>query len=385
LKLPVAVAMLCLLAGCSHVGYYLQAIGGQFEILKKRKPVAEVVADPSTPVKTRDRLALAVRIREFASRELKLPDNESYRSYSALDRPFVLWNVFATPELSNTLTQWCFPVAGCINYRGYFDKGSAEAFAATLAPQGYDVYVGGVPAYSTLGWFDDPILSTFLHYPEVELARLLFHELAHQVVYVKDDSTFNESFATAVEEEGVRRWIAAAGSDKLKQDWLQGQQRRRDFQHLVLEYRGYLEELYATASSDDEKRKRKAEILSSLHDAYLGLKATWGGFSGYDRWFAQRPNNAHIASIAIYTQLAPSFHAMLHRARGDLQAFYLQVKQTAKLAAPERHAYFDGLDGVRSCNHAFSFPEAGESKTGADPLSRRGRDDSNHEDALRCP
>ena len=382
MKLPLAVATLFLVAGCSHVGYYLQAIGGQFEILKKRKPIAEVVADPSTSVKTRDRLALALRIREFASRELKLPDNPSYRGYSALDRPFVLWNVFATPELSNTLTQWCFPVAGCINYRGYFDKRSAEAFAASLKPQGYDVYIGGVPAYSTLGWFDDPILSTFLHYPEVELARLLFHELAHQVVYVRDDSTFNESFATAVEEEGVRRWIAAAGSDKLKQDWQQGQQRRRDFQQLVLEYRAHLEDLYATASTADEKRKRKAEILRSLHDAYLRLKGSWGGFAGYDRWFAQQPNNAHIASIAIYTQLVPAFHAMLQRARGDLQAFYLQVKQTAKLPAAERRAYFDALS---SCERAFPSAEAGEAINGSDLLSRHRTDDAKHEDELRCP
>ncbi len=198
----------CLLAGCGEIEFYWQGIAGQTEIIARARPIDEVIAATPDPV-LKARLARAQAIRAFASRELALPDNRSYTNYADLGRPYAVWNVFAAPELSLSPRQWCFPIAGCVSYRGYFAEGDARAEAARIAAAGDDVHVGGVPAYSTLGYFDDPVLSTFVRYREVELARLIFHELAHQVVYVKDDTSFNESFATAVEEEGIARWLAA--------------------------------------------------------------------------------------------------------------------------------------------------------------------------------
>ena len=207
----VAAAALLLLSGCADLGYYLQSIDGQMQLNAARRPLAEVVADADTPEALKQKLRRAAAIRDFASRELKLPNNGSYRNYADLKRPFVVWNVFAAEEFSIEPQRWCFPFAGCVGYRGYFSKEAAEAFAAKLRAEGREVQVAGIPAYSTLGWFDDALLNTFMHYPDYELARLLFHELAHQVVYVKDDAEFNESFAVAVELAGLERWLAQEG------------------------------------------------------------------------------------------------------------------------------------------------------------------------------
>ncbi len=207
-----ALGALLPLSGCTTLGYYAQAVGGHLEVMRLAAPVEERLREPDTPEPLRAKLARALAIREFASRELALPDNGSYRRYADLGQPFVVWNVVAAPEFSVEPLESCFPFAGCVSYRGYYSEEAARAYAAALAEKGYDVHVGGVPAYSTLGWFDDPLLSTFIHYPEAELARIVFHELAHQVVYVKGDTMFNESFASTVEEEGVRRWLEREGT-----------------------------------------------------------------------------------------------------------------------------------------------------------------------------
>ena len=191
------------LSGC----YLLQAAGGQMEISAKREPIAEVIADAATPPQLRARLEYVANARDFASRELGLPDNESYRSYADLDRPYVVWNVFAAPEFSVEPRRWCFPIAGCVVYRGYFSEEAAQHYASRLRRRGDDAAVGGVAAYSTLGHFKDPVLSTMLGWSDAQLAATLFHELAHQVVYVPGDSEFNESFATVVEEAGLERWL----------------------------------------------------------------------------------------------------------------------------------------------------------------------------------
>jgi len=336
----VAVSLLAL-CGCSTLSYYVQAVRGQVEILVKRRPIEQAVADLSVPPLVRERLTAVLTMREFAVRSLALPDNGSYRSYSDLGRSFALWNVFAAREFSNELERWCFPIAGCIDYRGYFDRAAADAYAASLARAGNDVYVGGVPAYSTLGWFDDPVLSTFVRYPEAELARLLFHELAHQVVYVQDDSTFNESFATAVEEEGMERWVALDPSRRRSAEWEAAQRRRQDFYALVLGFRGRLETLYRSAASDEAKRSEKRDILASLAAEYGRLRQAWGGYSGYDRWFAEKPNNAQLASVAIYTQRVPAFRALLRGEGGDFARFYRVVKEIAKLPPAQRDARLD--------------------------------------------
>lgn len=325
-----------LLGGCGNLGYYYQSARGQFDLWHRAESITTLIDDRRIAQPLKDQLATVLRIREFASRELSLPDNGSYRNYADVQRPFVIWNVFATPEFSITPTEWCFPVAGCVSYRGYFAQMQAENFAAELRGQGYDVFVGGVPAYSTLGWFDDPVLNTFIHYPATELARLIFHELAHQVVYVADDSVFNESFAVAVEEEGLRRWLEQEGSTAQRVAFKLAQQRRAEFAALILSYRGELETLYDTALAETGKRTRKAVILRALNEDYQTLKTSWGGFTGYDRWLAQAPNNATLASIAIYTQLVPAFQTLLTRYRGDLPRFYSAVESLGNLPEGER-------------------------------------------------
>jgi predicted aminopeptidase len=337
-----AVAVL-LLAGCSNAGYYWQSVSGQLDIWRRERPVEEVIADPASTQALKERLARVTEIRDFASRELALPDNRSYRRYADLERPFVVWNVFATPEFSVQPMQWCVLFAGCVSYRGYFSKDEAERFAAGLTNDGNDIYVGGVPAYSTLGYFNDPVLNTFVNYPPYELARLLFHELAHQVVYVKDDSVFNESFAVAVEQEGLRRWLAKNGDDRQRADFERAQRIRSEFIGMVGRSRGELAALYRTPIAPDAMRERKREILVALSAEYQARRKEWGGYAGFDRWFAQQPNNAQLASVAIYTQLVPAFEVLLARESGDLPRFYAAVKELAAQSKDERHSRLAAL------------------------------------------
>lgn len=339
----VLAAAAALLAGCASlhdgVGYYWQSISGHLRILQAARPVDDWLADPGTDATLRARLELAREIRHFAAERLALPDNASYTRYADLGRPFVVWNVFATPELSLQLRRWCFPVVGCVDYRGYYNRQEAERYAQTMRARGLEAYVGGVPAYSTLGWFADPLLNTFIRYPEAELARLVFHELAHQVVYVPGDTAFNESFATAVEEAGIERWIAARGDARLAGAYAAYVSRRRDFLDLLGRHRQQLRELYASDADDAAKRARKAEILASLRDEYANLKRDrWGGFAGYDRWFAQPLTNAHLSSVSTYTELVPAFRALLAREGGDLPRFYRAVRALADTSAPRRLA-----------------------------------------------
>lgn len=326
-----------LVAGCTQLGYYVQAAQGQFSLLSDAKPIDAWLADPNVGDKLKSRLAKVREIRRFAARELGLPDNASYTSYADLKRPFVLWNVMAAPELSMTPTQWCFPIAGCVNYRGYYSKDEAQSFADGLRRNGYDVQVAGVPAYSTLGWFNDPVLSSFIQYPDGELARLVFHELAHQVAYAPDDSKFNESFAVAVEEVGVERWMAKYGDDKMRQTYAAYEGRKQDFLTLLLKYRKQLESNYARQAGKAEKRKQKAEIFQAMKDEYQALKVTWGGYAGYDRWFAEPLSNAHLSSVATYHDLVPGFRALLAQEK-SLGKFYHAVKNLAVLDKPTRHA-----------------------------------------------
>lgn len=325
------------LAGCASPGYYVQAISGQIEILNKRRPLAQVLHDPATDPKTRAQLELVQRLRDFASRELGLPDNDSYRTYVDLDRPFVAWNVFATRELSLEPKQWCFLFAGCVAYRGYFTRPKAEGFAAAMKRDGYDVYVGAVAAYSTLGWFGDPVLNTFIRRSESDLAGLLFHELAHQVVYVGGDTAFNESFATTVELEGVRRWFERLGTAQQIEAYREKLRRRDEFTDLVLKHRARLQALYASALSDDAKRAGKARIFAELRADYAQRRARWGGYAAFDAWFAQDLNNAHLTAIGLYHQYVAAFQKLLERNHNDLNAFYRAVRELAQLSAPERH------------------------------------------------
>ncbi|MDH3311151.1 MAG: aminopeptidase [Gammaproteobacteria bacterium] len=339
--------------GCASPVYYFHAVSGQFEILNKRRPVEEVLSDPATTPRTRQQLELVLRLREFASRELALPDNRSYRSYADLERPFVIWNVFATPELSLIPKQWCFVFAGCVSYRGYFARGKADGFAAEMKQEGYDVYVGGVPAYSTLGWFNDPLLNTFIHRPEADLAGLLFHELAHQVLYVGSDTAFNESFATVVELEGVKRWFERHGTPTQADAYRQKFERRGKFTTLVLKHKSRLAEIYASNSSEAEKRSAKAKIFTELRSDYAALKKNWGGFTDFDKWFTQDLNNAHLAAIGLYNQHVVVFQKLLAQHRGDLKDFYRSAEELANLPKTEREAFLGRILSGASSRERF--------------------------------
>jgi predicted aminopeptidase len=327
-----------LLGGCANLGFYWQSVGGQIDIWKREQPIKTLLADQNTLPDLKRRLESVSRMRELASRELDLPDNGSFRKYADLGRSYVLWNVFAAPEFSVIPRDWCFIFAGCVSYRGYFSESEAERIAEDQRGQGYDVFVAGVPAYSTLGWFDDPVLNTFIYDPETEVAGLIFHELAHQVLYVKDDTTFNESFAVTVQREGVSRWLTKYGTSEQRAAFVVAERRKEDFALLVMKYRNLLDELYRSDISDSQKRERKRQIFSELQQEYTQLKASWGGFSGYDHWLPPEANNASLASIAAYTQLVPSFQALLAKNDGDLTRFYQAVKEIANLPKPERDA-----------------------------------------------
>jgi len=324
------------LTACAGDGYYAQSIQGHFALMGARENVERLIADDATPEALRSRLILAEEIRTFAVSALALPDNGSYRTYADIGRDVVTWNVVATPPLSLDPVAWCFPVFGCVAYRGYFNEDEAVAYARTLVAEGLDVTIGGSIAYSTLGWFRDPLLNTIIFDPDYALAGTIFHEMAHQRLYVNDDSMFNESYAVAVEREGMRRWLAAFGTPELVAAYRVSEQRREDFVTLVLGARERLEALYATDVSDADKLRRKAEIFDRLRADYRVLRASWGGYAGYDRWFAQDLNNANLASIATYNATVPAFDALLASVGGDMAAFHAAAEALGALPKAER-------------------------------------------------
>jgi len=307
------------------------------------KPIEEWLGNGDAPERLRQRLALSQRIRDFAVAELKLPDNPSYRRYADLRRSAVVWNVVAAPVYSVTLKNWCFPVTGCVTYRGYFDEGLARAEAADLVTQGYESNVYPVPAYSTLGWMNwaggDPLLNTFIHYPEGELARLIFHELAHQVVYAKDDTMFNESFATSVERLGSARWLATRASEPARKDYAEFDARRNQFRALALATRKSLEAIYESTTGAERDALKQA-ALKQFREQYAQLRASWPGdparFRGFDLW-VERANNASFGAQAAYDELVPGFEALFEREGRDWKRFYDAVKRLAALPKNERH------------------------------------------------
>lgn len=337
------VAAMALTSGCSTVAYYAQSVGGHLAIVRAAKPVPDWLADDATPEALKERLRLSQRIRDYAVGELKEPDNASYRRYADLHRGAAVWNVVAAPELSLRLSTWCFPVVGCVGYRGYFDEAKAQAFADTLRAQGLEVSVYGVPAYSTLGMlpgdaFADPLLNTFVGYSEGELARLIFHELAHQVAYAKGDTLFNESFATAVERIGSARWLAARADAAAREAYAQGEARRTDFVALTGRYRDAFNALYEGGGSEADQRAGKAALMARLRDDYAALKRDrWNGYGGYDRWFANA-NNASFGVLAAYNELVPNFERLFAREGGDFDRFYAEVRRLSALPLAERRA-----------------------------------------------
>jgi predicted aminopeptidase len=332
------VALSCL-SGCSNLGYYWQSVSGHVAVINAAKPVQDWLDDSATPEATKRRLELSQRIRTFASEELGLPHNASYRRYAQLPRRAVVFNVVAAPEFSLTLKTWCFPVVGCVGYRGYYSEADANLEAQTLKAQGLEVSVYGVPAYSTLGYMNwaggDPLLSTFIHYPEGELARMIFHELSHQVLYVKDDTMFNESFATAVERLGGQQWLQKHASDAARKEYADFDARRMQFRALSLATRQKLEAIYAKPQENRAWAAIKLGAYDNFKKDYEALKVQWGSYAGYDPWVA-RANNASFGAQAAYDELVPQFEALFDREGRDFKKFYDAVNRMVPLAKDER-------------------------------------------------
>jgi predicted aminopeptidase len=322
------------ISGC----YLLQSVQGQLSLMSKREPIARVIEQPSTPPTLRAELQAVAAIRDFASRELGLPDNGSYRSYADVGRRYVVWNVVAAPEFSVDAKEWCYPIVGCVAYRGYFIESRARGFAARLRGQGLDVTVGGVAAYSTLGHFNDPVLNTMMGWNDVELAAIIFHELTHQLLYVANDASFNEALATTVEEEGVRRWLQAKGRDADLAAHLEREERYLKVIDLLSATRADLRAIYASGLPPDTMREKKRAAFAAMHSSFALLKAAWGGHAPFEAWFDEDINNAHLASIATYFSCVPGFERELAAAGGDLSVFYARVRELAKLPQEERDA-----------------------------------------------
>jgi len=334
---------LWLLGGCATLDYYGQAVHGHLDLLLRSRPIDTVIHDSSVSPKLRQRLRRALEARDFAVRELGLPDNNSYRRYADLGRPYAVWNVFAAPELSLQPEQWCFALVGCVNYRGYFDPQQAVREASALHARGFDVYIGGVAAYSTLGASDDPLLNTMLRRGETETIAVIFHELAHQRIYVRGDTPFNESFAVTVEQEGIRRWLAGHGQEKEQERYRLDQQRRQEFTALLLRTRERLDRLYRSPASDDDKRAGKTRLFNELRREYIVLRSRWGGDPRYDRWMSTGLNNAKLAAVGTYHRHTAAFRRLLAERQGNFSLFYDDVRKLAALSRPDREARLRAL------------------------------------------
>jgi predicted aminopeptidase len=335
LTLGFSFLVLSLISGCESVAYYGQAAQGQMSLLLGRESIAERLTQPTLPDAERSKLQLVLDARAFAEQTLLLHAGDSYLSYVELDRNFVLWNVFAAPEFSTTPVSWCYPIAGCVAYRGYFVEALAQRAADRLVAEGFDVYSGGVDAYSTLGWFADPLTSSVLRRSEHGLLALLFHELAHRRVYLPGDTTFNESFATFVEQEGLRRWLLVNPQQGVPKQRVDEDAIQAEFVALVTGYRDRLTALYAEPLELSQMRERKDAIRQELREEYAVLREQWG-YTGYDRWFAGPLNNAQLSTVASYNDLVPTFAALLEEVSGDLERFYERITELAALPEQER-------------------------------------------------
>jgi predicted aminopeptidase len=331
--------------GCTSISYYAQSLEGHARIMAARQDVGKLIHDPSTPAALRGRLTSASAIRRFATDELALPENSSYRSYVDIHRDAVTWAVFAAPQFSLAPRTWCFPVFGCVPYRGYFDRKSATETAVELHGQGLDVYVTGITAYSTLGWFSDPLLSTMFTQDNSYLASLIFHELAHQRLYVNGDSAFNEAFAVAVETSGVRKWLRANGDRAGLRRYEADRKRRIDFLGLVSKTRDELGQIYRSPRTPEQMAAAKAEAIDRLRMRYRQLRdKRWGGYRGYDAWFDSPINNAKLAATAVYGEQVPAFLHLFDLCSGDYPRFYASVRRIANLHQPSRSEALKAAD-----------------------------------------
>jgi predicted aminopeptidase len=343
----VALVLACclLLSSCQSLSYYAQAVQGQVSVWRQRQSIPTLLQDAQLEPTRRRQLALVQQVREFAADALALPVKQQFSTYVDLQRDFVVWNVVAAEEFSITPRTWCYPIAGCVGYRGYFSEAAAQRYAGQLRAGGLDVYVGGVSAYSTLGWFDDPVLSSMLQRDDTQLVSVIIHELAHSLLYAPGDTDFNESFATTVEQEGLRRWLAQRVSSSEQATLLQQaedvRQRQQQFVDLVQAASQALGDLYQQGGTEAALRQQKQARLAQLKRDYQQLRASWGDYTGYDRWFAGELNNAQLSTVRTYHRYVPALQALLVKSDNDLARFYLAAKQLAELPMEERQRLLD--------------------------------------------
>ncbi len=336
LRILAAALVVVPLSGCSNVGYYSQIVSGHMQIVMGKKPVAEVTEDESVDKQLRRRIMLAVQARDFAVNELGLPDNDSYKTFYDTRRNYVTWNVVAAEEFSFTPKQWCFPVAGCVSYRGYYDIADARDYAKGLEEDGMDVTLNGATAYSTLGWFADPLLNTMLNRSDSGIVALLIHELAHQQLYVQGDSKFNESFAVFVDQAGLELWQNRRGSSEQITELESRREKQEEFIALLRGTREDLDKLYRSDVQESVMRQQKAERFDQLRVDYETLKRTWGGYRGYDGWFARELNNARLVSVATYNDYVPAFEVLFEQSNKDFTVFYQAAKRLADMPMAQR-------------------------------------------------
>ena len=364
---PALLLAVLAMSGCQTLSYYGQAIKGQYQIVAHEQKIEKLLADPQTPAPLKAKLQLVQSLRAFAAKDLQLPVDGHYEKYADVHRPFVVWNVEAAPEFSLEPKTWWYPFVGSLEYRGYFSERGAQKYAARLQKKGYDVYVGGVTAYSTLGWFKDPVLNTFIFDPEPDLAETIFHELGHQRVFASGDTDFNEAFATTVGQEGARRWLRAKGDQAALEKYLAELRRTAQFAHLITNTRERLETLYGDERTEDGKikatkkqravppeelRRQKQALFDRLRQEYTQLKAQWGGDTEYDEWFARPLNNAQLNSVAAYYDLVPGFEQLLKQNGGDLGKFYEAADKLAHEPKAEREQRLRSL-GSEATGSAF--------------------------------
>lgn len=347
-RLLAAAVLVSGVAGCTSISYYAQSLEGHVEIMAARKNVGKLIRDPSTPEPLRAKLTSASAIRRFATEELALPDNSSYRSYVDVGRNDVTLAVFAAPQFSLAPVTWCFPVFGCVPYKGYFSRKDALENAAQLQRQGLDVYVTGITAYSTLGWFSDPLLSTMLRQNDTYLASLIFHELAHQKIYVNGDSGFNEAFAVTVETTGTRKWLRATGNRAGLRSYEADRKRKADFLGLIAKTRDELRQVYGSPRGPEQMAAAKAATIDRLRARYRQMRdKRWGGYRGYDAWFDSPINNAKLAATAVYGEEVPAFLRLFDLCARDYPRFYASVRRIGNLPATSRA---EALKTVAACN-----------------------------------
>jgi len=345
-------------SGCRTLGFYAQALKGQYQIVAHQERIDRLVADSKTPERLKARLKFLEELRSFAKKELKLPVDGHYQKYADVHRPYVVWNVEAAPELSTKPKTWWYPLVGSLEYRGYFSKSGATNYAGYLRRKGYDVYVGAVQAYSTLGWFKDPVLNTFIFEPDAELAEIIFHELGHQRVFAHGDTDFNEAFATTVGQEGARRWLMAKGDKAALGEYLASLRRNDQFVHLVMKAHARLEALYGDTRTEDGKvkstdrkravtvetlRRGKEKVFEDLKHDLASLKVQWGGNDEYDGWLDRQLNNADLNSVAAYYDLVPGFERLLALNGNDLEKFYSAADRLAHMPKKERKEWLKTL------------------------------------------